>query len=464
MRLFPPEMEIDPAEGFTPQKDIFGRREFGVQLTRLVRGMGSPSVFLLDAPWGTGKSTFVKMWRGELHRNGIASIYFDAFANDYQQDAFIAVASQIIAEAELQKSKTSKILKTFKKNALKTAKVLVRASVGLGIRAATAGLIDAEALKGAAADLSKGLSEDAAKLTDEALKIRLESHESDRKAFDDFRGTLAELAIALSSRSLAEGTESNSELDDESQTTPLVFIIDELDRCRPTFALELLEKIKHFFSVPGVTFLLVSSFAQLESAVRFAYGNIDAQTYLEKFYHLKILMPAGTANRLDLSALTYSNFLGLNQRAAQIMDEFCRVNLLSLRTLERIVTYWKIIELSVPKGGLRVHELMIPLCIIKVLRPPLYELIRSSKAKFAAVNNLLRFDEWRTQYNPSEPSSSGQGASQWWLFALDEMRDQATLSRFQNELFRYGTNQSTILASYCQLADGFQFPDKIISE
>jgi hypothetical protein len=100
LRLFPPEMEIDPTEGFMPKKDIFGRKSFGDRLTRIVRAIENPSVLLLDAPWGTGNTTFVKMWRGELMKAGIPSVYFDAFANDYQEDAFLAVASQIIADAE----------------------------------------------------------------------------------------------------------------------------------------------------------------------------------------------------------------------------------------------------------------------------------------------------------------------------------------------------------------------------
>lgn len=103
-------MEIGHTESFTPQKDIFGRKEFGDKLTRIVATLGSPSVLLLDAPWGTGKTTFVKMWRGELSKAGIPSIYFDAFANDYQEDAFLAVASQIIAEAESQAPRKAKAI------------------------------------------------------------------------------------------------------------------------------------------------------------------------------------------------------------------------------------------------------------------------------------------------------------------------------------------------------------------
>ena len=100
LRLSPRELEIGPEEGFTPEKDIFGRKPFGDQLTRIVRALEGPTVLLLDAPWGTGKTTFIKMWLGQLGKAGIPTIYFDAFASDYHDDAFLTVAGEIVARAE----------------------------------------------------------------------------------------------------------------------------------------------------------------------------------------------------------------------------------------------------------------------------------------------------------------------------------------------------------------------------
>jgi KAP family P-loop domain len=94
LRLSPPELEIGVDEGFTPERDIFGRKPFAEQLTRIVRRIDGPAVLLLDSPWGTGKTTFVKMWLGELSKADVPNIYFDAFANDYLEDAFLAVAGR----------------------------------------------------------------------------------------------------------------------------------------------------------------------------------------------------------------------------------------------------------------------------------------------------------------------------------------------------------------------------------
>jgi predicted KAP-like P-loop ATPase len=134
VHLFPTPLDIRPNEGFTPENDLFGLKPFGDQLTRLVSGLEDPTVLLLDGKWGTGKTTFVKMWCGELTKAGIPNIYFDAFANDYHEDAFLAIAGEIVARVEALKPKRRKLVSSFTKRAVDVAKVLGRASLKVGIR------------------------------------------------------------------------------------------------------------------------------------------------------------------------------------------------------------------------------------------------------------------------------------------------------------------------------------------
>ena len=39
----------------------------------------------------------------------------------------------------------------------------------------------------------------------------------------------------------------------------LVIFIDELDRCKPTYAIKLLERIKHYFNQEKITFVFIDS-------------------------------------------------------------------------------------------------------------------------------------------------------------------------------------------------------------
>jgi predicted KAP-like P-loop ATPase len=83
MRLTPKPLEIDLEEGFTEENDIFGYREFGERLANLVCAQEGPATLVLDGPWGTGKSTFMRQWAGLLRRErGVTVIEFNAFEND----------------------------------------------------------------------------------------------------------------------------------------------------------------------------------------------------------------------------------------------------------------------------------------------------------------------------------------------------------------------------------------------
>nr|WP_237158141.1 P-loop NTPase fold protein [Shewanella psychrophila] len=61
--------------------------------------------------------------------------------------------------------------------------------------------------------------------------------------------------------------------------------MDELDRCRPSYAVEMLEVIKHFFDMPNVVFVVATDTEQLQHAVKAVYGNdFNANVYLSRFF------------------------------------------------------------------------------------------------------------------------------------------------------------------------------------
>ena len=68
----------------------------------------------------------------------------------------------------------------------------------------------------------------------------------------------------------------------------MVFIIDELDRCRPTFAIELLERVKHIFDVPNIVFVFGINREELTKSLRSVYGEIEAEEYLRRFFDMEL--------------------------------------------------------------------------------------------------------------------------------------------------------------------------------
>ena len=79
---------------------------------------------------------------------------------------------------------------------------------------------------------------------------------------------------------------------------PLIIAIDELDRCRPSYAIELLEMAKHFFSVDNIVFVLAIDKSQLTHAIKAIYGsNFDTIGYLRRFIDLDFRLPAPDRTR-----------------------------------------------------------------------------------------------------------------------------------------------------------------------
>jgi predicted KAP-like P-loop ATPase len=271
MRLFPPLLEIGDEEGFTKEKDIFERRSAGKGLTNVVCRVSDPLVIAIDSEWGTGKTTFLKMWAGELRKQQIPVVFFDAFQHDYAEDAFTAIAGELISLASDKKKQNDPAAKKFIKSSTGAAKILLRSGLKIGVKLATAGALDAADIGNAASEIAKEVSD----LEDKYIGELLTKQKQENLAIQSFRDALESLPSLLSPPRKEADT---------SNPKPLVIIIDELDRCRPTFALQVLERIKHFFSVPGVHFVLGTHLGQIRNSVSAVYGSgIDSTKYLQKF-------------------------------------------------------------------------------------------------------------------------------------------------------------------------------------
>ena len=82
-------------------------------------------------------------------------------------------------------------------------------------------------------------------------------------------------------------TELADEIKNQSNNQPLVFIIDELDRCRPTYAIELLERVKHLFNIPNMIFVFGMNHDDLCASIKSIHGEIDADVYLRRFFDIE---------------------------------------------------------------------------------------------------------------------------------------------------------------------------------
>ena len=129
---------------------------------------------------------------------------------------------------------------------------------------------------------------------------------------------------------------------------PILFFIDELDRCRPDFALSILELVKHVFDIPGIKFIFVANLEQLKAAIRKRYGqDVDADVYLEKFVKMEIGLSSHTNARKHLHNSIvlferYAKKYGLVQVEQQyFVRELIRALIIkhniSLRSVQKII-------------------------------------------------------------------------------------------------------------------------------
>lgn len=124
----------------------------------------------------------------------------------------------------------------------------------------------------------------------------------------------------------------------------LVFFIDELDRCKPDFAVRFLERIKHYFNDDRVTFIFAVNLSQLQWTVKSYYGaEFDATRYLDKFFDLRIPLRSLDYETYLLSRLQIDHSRVFNAVAIESAKYFR----FSLREVERYGRMLKIADSAI---------------------------------------------------------------------------------------------------------------------
>lgn len=247
--------------------DSLNRKESAEALTEFVLSATDPMVVCIDAPWGQGKTTFLRMWEQHLKNNHIPTIYFNAWENDFSDDALISLIGEIgSALSELSQNGDESKAREYFGKAKNIGIGLIKRSIPVAAKVATAGALD----------LDKVTEQAIAAFAESVAKEQLEQYENSKKSIQAFRDSLCEFASSIS----------------EEDSKPLVFIIDELDRCRPNYSIEVLEKAKHFFNVDNIVFVLGADKAQLGSSIKAIYGEgLNVNGYLRRFIDFDYLLP-----------------------------------------------------------------------------------------------------------------------------------------------------------------------------
>lgn len=148
----------------------------------------------------------------------------------------------------------------------------------------------------------------------------------------------------------------------------LVIFIDELDRCKPDYAIKLLERIKHYFDNDKITFVFSVNIEELTSSIKKFYGeSFDACRYLDRFFDLRMSLPA-----VDMDE--YYKHIGLSNDCYNYFDKACcwvakRYDF----TLRECQRYHRLVEISghsmrkkLRKSGFDCYEDNRKLCLYTI--------------------------------------------------------------------------------------------------
>ena len=258
------ELPAVPWEG-----DLMNRRQAAEFLQSFLDKTPSIKVLNVNSAWGSGKTFFIQNWHVALKQTR-ASVYFNAWENDYTGDPFVSLAANIKEQLQAQSCSVADTRFTdFTKSAAKTLVGVVPA-VGKGLLKKWVG-VDADDITEAALDAAEELAE-------KTIESIINKNSQVTQQVRDFRTLLGTLCKEISKE--------KSGVNDEF-IPPVYIFIDELDRCRPTYAIELLERVKHFFSTESCVFVVATDSAQLRHSIRAVYGaDFDSERYLRRFFNV----------------------------------------------------------------------------------------------------------------------------------------------------------------------------------
>lgn len=291
-----------------------GRNKGIANFIKTLEMVDKNAVIALDDSWGNGKTFFVKQLQMILQNYNLSTddankitqcikpylegyhslnyipIYYDAWCNDSDDDPVLSMVYNMLQEIE--ELKDSELTDTdWHKKIVAALELVVTTFSGVKIK-----------------DFVESIS------GSDPLTVIKKHKNSDQ--------ILNQLFDAILSK--------------HSENQKILFIIDELDRCRPDYAVKLLERIKHYFLHDRVIFILSTNMRELQHTIKRYYGNeLDATKYLTRFYDFTIALPPPDMN----AYYSTLNFLSNSRARDYIAKNVIEIYNFSMRDISRYLQF-----------------------------------------------------------------------------------------------------------------------------
>jgi hypothetical protein len=349
----------------------------------------------LNAGFGAGKTTFLNMWERDLRTRREQGqfvpmpLVLNAWESDYCGDPLLAILANLIEVLDEWNGEDNEGEKSALKEA---AKDMAWFALGLG-NGVAAKFTGVDAVK--AADLAEG---------------KKNARKPQKPDFIEFYHQRADALKVLKEKlTAAFGGESPK----------ILVFVDELDRCRPDYAVSYLETIKHVFDVQGMVFVLAIDYGHLANSAKALFGqDLVFEEYFRKFCHRIINLPEPDEGSFrKLSEVYISRYLAIEGKRQSLLhtgENF-------LESIVKLAHGLKMRPRQIQEGFRILGHTMVArdpkqagqvfwalgagtllLCFLSVARPEIYEKISKGDPSLVAVGKLL-------------VSAMGKDEATWWV-------------------------------------------------
>ncbi|CAK1877324.1 KAP NTPase domain-containing protein [Vibrio crassostreae] len=341
-------------------------KEYGKYLSSYLRNQSKPLVLNLNGSWGTGKTHFLKQMYSDLRfKHDYPVIYIDAWKSDFSDDPLLVLISEFLEQfqsmnfvinAADKEKEMLRIVAKFSK------RIWNMATIGVGT------YLSGQTNNSAVVEFAKTLT-----FTDnDAYKVGqslTNNYKEQLNAIEDTKRILGEY------------------LDYFNKDRRKIFVlVDELDRCRPTYAIEMLEVIKHFFALDNYIFVVATDTEQLSHSIKAVYGSsFDGSEYLSRFFNRSAALPKPEkklfANLLvkDSSLASHSSELLIfghdtysTTGVSEMIYEISEMYHLSLRRMEQVFQKFEAAVLFELETAGRLFDLRLLLQLIAEYDSPYF--------------------------------------------------------------------------------------------
>lgn len=308
MKLRLQDSAPDPKDPF--KDDLLERGRLAERLTIFLSNVEGPFTMALTGPYGSGKSYFLRRCKILLEKAHVPVVLINAWETDFASEPLAPIISELAEKFSGQLTQGAQRWKKTKGLAAKVA----AASVPIGVKLLSAGILEAEDFSGANT------------IGDAVEKIAEKQFERFAAAKKSVAGLKKELEGLA--QQIREKQRSNKDKESEAHSPPVVVLIDELDRCRPNYSIDVLEVVKHFFEIPGIVFVLAVDRKQLLAAAEAVFGaGLDGDGYLRKFIDLECSLPEPKVEnfcynfmRTQAALFDWNLYSSLQQPIARLCD------------------------------------------------------------------------------------------------------------------------------------------------